>query len=1071
MKSIETNELMLREVIENNNGGPPGVLQNQILPPRHSLVGDNSGFSSRINDTTFPQTLPMGDLLLDQQTSREVQPVASENQQPAAAASVANTANYLVVNSAVNNYLSGAVIKEDDVDEIKGDVKTTASSSCSADPKIQDALPPLGEEDNELEGGVPAEREEVPTELPPVVEYTRIESKGLTDEVQQQSGTLQNDDQSDGIMDKVDDILAMDRNICNTGGDDDDKVPDQIHTEQEKTSKELDVSPPVEQDKDAGATHQFRIPRGKLGFVIKGEKHTISKVFSHSPLHRIVMEGTDELVSIEGTDVRKMALDEVKTVTENCFKKSKSQFPHMVIGINRTSSITNEKATDVDDSKKPISVTPDKDRSEADDEAEKWLDSIFVSDVAGTGVNGSATKVNLNVDSPVGKGEKRIQPSEAMAETLKNMAKDKSSSKGEGTEPNKTYMRRWAGFCKFVDESADVRVKKTADGSYLTRENVDEFFTKNAGEKSLSVYKQNKQALQWYAQNVENKKEFDVNSLIVERAVKKRSSRGNTAENNPKRKALQNNSNSNKKAKMASVAKQKTSTGTKTAKKISDPQNARLEWEGEPPEVLEGGWPPGWTKRIYRRINSKDHKDPYWYSPDKTHKFNTIKKTKEFLKRTQKTGKNKTSIKIKASTKKDVNKKVTMTKIKAPTKKVTKLGPQSYQLHWAKFCSFVDGDLDSKVKKTRDGRYLTRVNIDKFFEMKKREGMKVPSGKQCRGALQWYANNVEFPSSNKKFDVNSPIVQQVTEEIRGTFRKSLETSNGSKRNVQRHTRSENESAKRSAVSNAARPKTYVLYWKNFCSFVDESTDARIRKTVDGRYLTRVNVDEYFKMLGEDGTKGPSTLTKIKSGLQWYAANVEFQPSRGSEFMVDSATVAKYAYTKSKGFIVASRREKCYFKEDFAEISTKNITPVTRGVSTRNRCRAALSQSSGNTRKVTPKDALERSSKDPRNDQGQSEYDRLREENERMKEQKNIEDLRKENEELWNSNERLRRESAKLRQQHAKLQEDLIDSLRHENERLKNQNIIEKLNQENEKLRGERLMENLTVENKSLRINV
>ena len=162
------------------------------------------------------------------------------------------------------------------------------------------------------------------------------------------------------------------------------------------------------------------------------------------------------------------------------------------------------------------------------------------------------------------------------------------------------------------------------------------------------------------------------------------------------------------------MAKQKTSTGTKTAKKISDPQNARLEWEGEPPEVLEGGWPPGWTKRIYRRINNKDHKkDPYWYSPDKTHKFDTIKKTKEFLKRTQKTGKNKTSTKIKASTKKDVNKKVTMTKIKAPTKKVTKLGPQSYQLHWAKFCSFVDGDLDNKVKKTRDGRYLTRVNIDR----------------------------------------------------------------------------------------------------------------------------------------------------------------------------------------------------------------------------------------------------------------------------------------------------------------------------------------------------------------------
>jgi hypothetical protein len=40
-------------------------------------------------------------------------------------------------------------------------------------------------------------------------------------------------------------------------------------------------------------------------------------------------------------------------------------------------------------------------------------------------------------------------------------------------------------------------------------------------------------------------------------------------------------------------------------------------WVGTPTDDLEGGWPKGWTKKLFERKSgaTKGHKDRYWYSP------------------------------------------------------------------------------------------------------------------------------------------------------------------------------------------------------------------------------------------------------------------------------------------------------------------------------------------------------------------------------------------------------------------------------------------------------------------------
>jgi len=828
-------------------------------------------------------------------------------------------------------------------------------------------------------------------------------------------------------------------------------------------------------------------------------------------------------------------------------------------------------------------------------------------------------------------------PKQAQEETLvenvaRSLSKDnKDKTIGQSKRSSQMYRKHWKDFCNFVDKFSDGRVRKTDDGLYLTKENVAEFFRVKKDEMSVSYGLQCKYAFRWYAKNVEDNPSFVVNSPFEKKKATKKLSptskkdrtmsqsnviipqdSSKTQEDNKVQNIAISDTKRNQKVQIrgtpSKLSKETTNQkkfSTEEPKLASEPRNAMLVWEGAPPEVLEGGWPPGWTKRIYRRTKGGS-KDSYWYLPNKTCKFNSMKKVKEFL-AAHRNNKNveagsKITNNVKATSNKLTNKIVSVkAAANKPTKK-TDMKPKqkkrrlstsikyqyqrpnyTYELHWAIFCSFVDGKLDSKVKKSPDGRYLTRFNVDEFFKMKKEERMTPSSGKQCKSALQWYANNVEFPSSNEKFDVNSPIVEQVTEEIGGESSKSLRPSNDNKRDVQRNTPGEDKSVQPSAATQAKvpvlyvphwkdfchfvdastdlrvrkkahgryvtkvnvdeyfrigsiqgksesvrkrcvsainwyaknvennkedvlklpiQPKTkdvtkipvsYMPYWKTFCRFVDESTDARIKKTVDGRYLTRVNVDKYFQMKGRGGV-APQTLRKIRIGLQWYAANVELQHN-GSEFNVNSSIVEKYAYDNTKLNIshVPSDIEVIespqtntkpmhqLYRMNKTKISPKDIHRATRSFSNlspdtedgaygfemeadiiakiddhltdEDETDNAIGHpriERKRRRKGLPEKDVEPHPKRFRHNlevpESQSRNHLLTQEKESPREQTLTQELRTENEQLRYQNEKLRRQKERIEE------EKLIEELRNENERLRNLKMIEQLRLENESLR-------------------
>ena len=54
---------------------------------------------------------------------------------------------------------------------------------------------------------------------------------------------------------------------------------------------------------------------------------------------------------------------------------------------------------------------------------------------------------------------------------------------------------------------------------------------------------------------------------------------------------------------------------------------------GEPDEPLEGGWPPGWKKRVFERQGgaSQGRRDRYWYTPKHEYKLRSMTDVKKFL--------------------------------------------------------------------------------------------------------------------------------------------------------------------------------------------------------------------------------------------------------------------------------------------------------------------------------------------------------------------------------------------------------------------------------------------------------
>ena len=60
---------------------------------------------------------------------------------------------------------------------------------------------------------------------------------------------------------------------------------------------------------------------------------------------------------------------------------------------------------------------------------------------------------------------------------------------------------------------------------------------------------------------------------------------------------------------------------------------------GPPDDVLEGGWPDGWIKRVYKRggggggsIKTAGTTDKYWYTPSKSYKLRSMVQVKKFVK-------------------------------------------------------------------------------------------------------------------------------------------------------------------------------------------------------------------------------------------------------------------------------------------------------------------------------------------------------------------------------------------------------------------------------------------------------
>eukprot|EP00536_Pseudo-nitzschia_multiseries_P015653 jgi/Psemu1/218743/e_gw1.926.15.1 len=56
-------------------------------------------------------------------------------------------------------------------------------------------------------------------------------------------------------------------------------------------------------------------------------------------------------------------------------------------------------------------------------------------------------------------------------------------------------------------------------------------------------------------------------------------------------------------------------------------------YSGCPIQSIDGGWPVGWTEKVFQRQNgaSKGKLDRYWYSPGKQLKFRSIISVQRFL--------------------------------------------------------------------------------------------------------------------------------------------------------------------------------------------------------------------------------------------------------------------------------------------------------------------------------------------------------------------------------------------------------------------------------------------------------
>ena len=87
-----------------------------------------------------------------------------------------------------------------------------------------------------------------------------------------------------------------------------------------------------------------------------------------------------------------------------------------------------------------------------------------------------------------------------------------------------------------------------------------------------------------------------------------------------------------KAAKEASAAAPKEASA-KSPKSPSTRSPAQEVWSGPPDEAIPGGWPDGWTKKLFERPTGKTKgtKDRYWYSPKTQKKFRSMIEVNRFM--------------------------------------------------------------------------------------------------------------------------------------------------------------------------------------------------------------------------------------------------------------------------------------------------------------------------------------------------------------------------------------------------------------------------------------------------------
>jgi hypothetical protein len=110
---------------------------------------------------------------------------------------------------------------------------------------------------------------------------------------------------------------------------------------------------------------------------------------------------------------------------------------------------------------------------------------------------------------------------------------------------------------------------------------------------------------------------------------KKNSSVGGSPKSQVKKEATKETKKKSDKEEKKEAQKNNKLSGAKAPKRLMAPEV----WSGKPEEPLPGGWPDGWTKKVFERPSGKTKgtRDRYWYSPVTKRKFRSMVEVNSFM--------------------------------------------------------------------------------------------------------------------------------------------------------------------------------------------------------------------------------------------------------------------------------------------------------------------------------------------------------------------------------------------------------------------------------------------------------